>query len=66
MPAPSEPIPIRPVPLWAKMAIRWRHRRQYDQALWLEAVAFDELVWRNQWDLADSFDELNDRYETYS
>jgi hypothetical protein len=61
----SETMPMRPVPLWVKLVIRWRHRREYNPDRWAEAVAFDEMVWRNSWDLAPSFDDLNERYEAY-
>ncbi len=66
-PRPTHPDQdrVRPVPLWTKIAIRWRHRHQYDPDRWSAAIAFDELVWSNRWDLANSFDDLNDRYESY-
>ncbi|MEZ5216352.1 MAG: hypothetical protein R2705_20715 [Ilumatobacteraceae bacterium] len=45
-----------------RFAIRWRHRHVRDPDLWQTSVAFEELVAANQWDLADNFDDLNERY----
>lgn len=52
----------RALPLATMAAIRLRHRSVSDAETWKLRVSFDTLVAVNTWDLADNFDDLNERY----
>lgn len=58
-----EPVDAaRRLGFFRRAAIRWRYRHITDRRLWDLLVDFDTLIEANTWDLAESFDELNDRY----
>ncbi|MFW2383514.1 MAG: hypothetical protein ACN4GZ_17300 [Acidimicrobiales bacterium] len=44
------------------LRIYWRHRRVGHPTVNALRVRFDRLIAANDWDLARSFDELNERY----